>query len=109
MIYIPYIAVHKSCNAIYGFFADLGYEPIPTTQYYIYRVQQRQAHSKPNPQGEQGRQTADTPTHSIYIYRAKQRQAQMKGGDTEPRLPHTVEKLTNKGEIEKWQTKNYVA
>ena len=59
------------------FFADLGYEQIPTTQYYIYRVQQRQA--------------------------------QMKGGDTEPRLLHTVEKLTNKGEIEKWQTKNYVA
>lgn len=43
------------------FFADLGYEQIPTTQYYIYRVQQRQAHSKPNP---------DRGGHPVlYIYR----------------------------------------
>lgn len=60
------------------------------------------------PTGRTGTANSRHP-HPFHIYRAKQRQAQMKGGDTEPRLPHTVEKLTNKGEIEKWQTKNYVA
>lgn len=109
MIYIPYIAVHKSCTAIYGFFADLGYEPIPTTHSLIYRGCNNGKHtaSRTHRANRDGKQPTLPPIP--YIYRAKQRQAQMKGGDTEPRLPHTVEKLTNKGEIEKWQTKNYVA